>query len=919
MKTNVRDLLTLKTLAITLKRMATKEILQDGLVLLTVNVVLGFRYITSASDKVPGFPYRLDAYSYPLFAKSIIDVLHQGIIPLGNVWVPQVAAGYAFFLVPDPLFLVYSGVMLLVGDVLLAYKVMLFFLYFAGGVTSYSLASLLLKGRGARLLTAVAYTFSQTTLYEVSLGHLSVAYAMALMPVIVKLALQGYRDSRPTLSILSGFLLFFLIIDREDYGYMTLTLILLLMAYHIIFQRGIAKSVLSNTGLVVPVALFFSFPYLQAAIFSKLSLWETDSAKYAAYSPSLTQLFVPIFSNVEAYIGDITIGLAVICIYGLARHIRPDSLKFEHKFYVMLSVIGVFYVILGVGSLTPVYGILYSFLPSFTGFRGAAGNPTYWLQPSKLCFSILAGAGGSLLASRQFKFRRAILKIPTRPVIGLLLLLLVIDGGTFLATSEPYSPIPGWSPVLPGPWHYNVYQFVQTASVPQGALLYEYIAKDQGTYNVLELPDIYTLPDYQYLSYLENTNVTVLNPYGVPGIPAIFSEIYSSNVAVAASAGNDSVLASDLALIGVKYLVYEGVWGGPYMGKGLASPTSLMQFVMADGNVSLFRNLSYGINFQLPNLLEDPSFEQPHSLVWQPWNVSDTSSCMYACFDNSSSYSGTSSLRESIDNVNNIAGSNQFISASSLQPGKYILSGWSKATSVSNGSEYGLRVVGIDYNNASVTIAYAPFQTGSHDWQYSEAVFEIPPNSNWKQLAVSTYLRAGTGTAWADDLYLGQESPSNNWSGIFAVKSLYNDTDATIAQQNLVASSSTAQRLNRHELEFDIQVGEPAFVIFPISYDSGWSVSSGGSDNLQLSNYKGIFMIHLNAGSYHLQFNYSSHESSVRDTSMVYSVGLAAVTIWIVLVRIEQPAGRKHHLVHTDPDKPISISSYSNTHLKTPD
>src|SRR5436309_1365417 len=73
---------------------------QDMVILLVLNLVLAFNYLSSASDKIPGFRYRMDGYSYPLFANLLGDLIHQHIVPLGDVWVRQVGAGYTFFIVP---------------------------------------------------------------------------------------------------------------------------------------------------------------------------------------------------------------------------------------------------------------------------------------------------------------------------------------------------------------------------------------------------------------------------------------------------------------------------------------------------------------------------------------------------------------------------------------------------------------------------------------------------------------------------------------------------------------------------------------------------------------------------------------------------------------------------------------------------
>ncbi len=876
----------LKDFSARVRLLVRRNTFQDILVLLSLNTVFASRYLSSSSNEIPGFPFRMDGYSYPLFARLFIDLLQNGIAPLGDVWVPQVAAGHSFFIIPDPLFTAYSTILVATGNFIAAYKILLFLLYFASGVSSYYFASILLSGRTARLVSSTCYTFSQTTMYEVSLGHLSIVYGMVLMPLIIGFVLKGYRNSRVDLSALAGILLFFLIIEREDYGYMMIGFVLLLFLYHLFFRKGIVKSVISSTTLTLSAALFLSAPYLQAEIFSKLSLWERVGTNYGAYSPSLLQLFAPIFSNVEAYLGNITIILVGICIIGLLRHIRPPSFKYENNFFVMFSLVACLFVILGLGSSTPIYGALYRTLPSFTGFRAAAGNPTYWIQPSKLCLSVLAGGGCAFLATTRLGLGRISLRL-RRTLVVILILAIVLDGGTFLAASEPYSPIIGWSSISPGPWQYNVYQFIQAAPVPAGAPIYKYIAKDPSVYNVIEMPNIYTLPDFQYLTYLRNTQSTVLNPYGVPDIPRIFSEIYSSQLAVSASAGNASLLASDLALLGVKYLVYEGSWGGPYVERGLRQSTTPFEFIMQDGNVSLFRNLFFGLDYKLPNLVQDPSFDTPNSSIWQPWNVNDTYNCVYACFDSGVSFDGMNSLKETAPNSNSIAGRNQFINASSLSPGRYLLSGWSKAVNVSTGSEYGIRVTGTYENGTIATLAYAPFETGTHDWQYSQGILSIDSTENLTELAVSLYLRSGTGTAWVDDLAVQRLQPADNWNGAYAVRSIYGDSSSTTAQQNIVEPILRWTRTNQMEMELTVGLGQPAFLILPISYDPGWIIrSTSTGESLKVSEYEGLMKIQLGSGAHTLLMRYGAYQDSVYETSVVYLVGIAVCTLTVLLARL---------------------------------
>jgi len=867
-------------------RAAAQPTIQDIAVLLILNIIFALRYLTSPSSQMPGFPFRMDGYSYPLFSRLFVQLTQQGVVPLGSVWLPQVAAGHSFFIIPDPLFFTYSSVMLLTNDFIVSYKITLFLTYVAGAASSYYLASVLLNRRSARLVSAASFVFSQTTLYEVSLGHLSMSYGMALMPLIVALLLKSYRNSRFALSVVSGILLFFLIIEREDYGYMMVAFSIVLLLYHVVFRRELAKSASLSTAVMLSIAFLFSFPYLQSAIFSKLSLWVQTGTNYASYSPSFLQLVAPLFSNVEAYIGDVTLVLALICVFALLRHSKRLPLMYEQKFYLMISLLALVFVVLGLGSSTPLYSFLYAYLPSFTGFKAVAGNPTYWLQPAKLCLSVLAGAGSSFLVSLMTGLRRFDLRFLRTPIIIIMLALILLDGATFLANSEPYSPIIGWSPTASNVWNYNLYHLIQTSHVPAGQPIYNYLAHDPGNFNVVEIPDLYTIPDFQYLSYLTSSNVQMLNAYGVPDVPSIFNDIYSSRVAVSVTSGNASELASDLALIGVKYVVYEGAWGGPNFAHGLSESSSPFQYVMNDGNVSLFQNLMFGQVQSFPNMLLDPGFESVNNTIWQPWNLSDYYNCVFTCFVTGVSNDGAASLRETTTNNTIIAGRTQIIDGSQFSPGKYLVSGWNKAVNVSSGSEFGLRVVESFRNGTQNTIAYLPFEVATHDWEYSEAFFNVENTQNISSVAVTTYLRSGTGTAWIDDVVLNKIQPLDNWDGVFAVRSIYGDSVSLTASQNLVQLSSSWTGSGPMQMELIVSIAQPAFLILPLSYDPGWTVRTVAGMIVPVDQYHGLMQIRLQAGSYRLSFVYTAYRDSLYETSVVYVSGFVFCIIVIDLQRV---------------------------------
>ena len=88
------------------------------------------------------------------------------------------------------------------------------------------------------------------------------------------------------------------------------------------------------------------------------------------------------------------------------------------------------------------------------------------------------------------------------------------------------------------------------------------------------------------------------------------------------------------------------------------------------------------------------------------------------------------------------------------------------------------------------------------------------------------------------------------------------------------------------QMELNVSIAQPAFLILPLSYDSGWRVRTVAGTIVPVDQYQGLMQIWLQAGSYRLSFVYAAYRDSLYETSVVYVSGLAFCIIVIDLQRV---------------------------------
>jgi len=132
---------------------------------------------------------------------------------------------------------------------------------------------------------------------------------------------------------------------------------------------------------------------------------------------------------------------------------------------------------------------------------------------------------------------------------------------------------------------------------------------------------------------------------------------------------------------------------------------------------------------------------------------------------------------------------------------------------------------------------------------------------------------------------LSKIQPLDNWDGVFAVRSVYDNSVSLTASQNLVQSASSWTVNSPTQMELSVSIAQPGFLILPLSYDSGWTVRTDAGTIVQIDQYQGLMQIQLQAGSYRLSFVYAAYRDSLYETAVVYVSGLAFCIIVVDLQR----------------------------------
>lgn len=838
-----------------IKRYWSRGLTVDIAILLTLNIIYWSRCLFSEGTIV-GFLYRQDAYEYVLKTNYVLKLLEGGIAPFGIVWFDPIYCGFAQTLFPGP------TLFLSAQNFLVSYNLTLFFYYFLSSLTMYYLASTFHLDRFACLVSSIAYTFSQFLMYEALLGHLSMVFAMAFIPLIVAISVSNSRSGTWKKQILLCVLLSVLLLERPDFAYFTIVFLLIFIPLTTKPPR--LKSLLP---LLIPLAAAFliTFPFLGSGFLSQTDrlaeAWGVYN--YAYYSPYPFQLFVPLLMNVEAYLGLSVLFLSTIGgLTAMIPYLRRKGADTKNeKSFVLLFFLAILFIFIGLGANTPLYGFLYEYAPYFSGLRA----PARWLIMAQLCLALLAGRGTTILAER-FSAKTKITWLSKRQAktafIVLAVVVIFLDLSTFIVCSD----VPEWRATVKLGGDAGVFILPQPSKVDQKSDVYEFIRADSGQYRILITPTVYSTSYWDYLRYLQDTNVTLAGGYGFnPSLSEFQEEVYYE-----LRKGNITTqIGEELALLGVKYVVYDYRRGRLDTLVKKMNYSDDLEFLLDDGSYILYLNKRFGDIPPRINLLNDPSFEEVGG--WRSW-VRENGSAE----DSTVFLSGNVSMKCSVGDFQDLAGGIQYYFPNASER-EFTLSGWCKADVTGDDVLYFIRATRV-YDDG-VSGAYAFFNQGTHDWEYSSVTFSIDPTRELKRLEISFSIRNGNGTVWFDDLYLSPNTLADGWKGFYAVRNLYADVDTLFSERNLVRVEGSFWRENPMELRVKANITEPCFIILSESFDDGWKIQGENiQENVSILDYKGLLTLSVKRPSYlDLTLKFTTYIESLN--RIIYFFALALIVL----------------------------------------
>jgi len=800
----------------------------------------------------------------------MIELMKNGIVPFGVTWLRQTYCGLPEIVSIDPLYSVYIPLLAITNSFVTATKLTIFFFYGLSGIAMYYLMYTLGQKRFARLVSSVAYTFTQVLVFEMFQGHLSMVSGFAFIPLVVAFYISAIRKGSPKSVILSGVFLSALAVMRPDFAYFTISFLCLLFLFYLVSLSSRMKTLIS-TMMIFLIAFLLCYPILEPRYVSKIGeLTEnTGLYNYQFYSPSLNLPFSPFISSQGAYLGISVLFYSLfgglISLIHVYKNRRNSSEN--HVFFLFILALSLIFFLIGLGSSGPLYSVLDRSAPYFSAFR----VPTRWFVITVLCLAVLAGKGAiDLLNMIKHENHRRFLK-------AIALLVVFLDLSVFIAPVVYVQN--GWRPVAEYSQDDAVFVSPQASDAPNETMAYEYVSLDEtGAFRILSAPIVYSESYYQYARYLRDTNITFAHNYvQFPLRSKLQADVYSGF-----RYGNFSeTVGEQMALLGVKYLVYNYYWGE---WEGLVAKMNRsrdLEFVLADNGYILYRNKRFGNVASDNNLILNPSFEARYS-AWSPWHVNGGVSSI----DTTLSHSGATSMRLTSLSPDEIAGRSQYVYfPESGSPSEFKLSAWCKTENVSGENAYCAVRATIVYDDESVQSAVsAGFSSGTHDWEYSTAYFTSDPQKVVSYVVISFFLRNATGIAWFDNLFLAEERRSDEWSGGFPVKTLYSDANALLSEENRANAGLDVARDSPLTLRLEVNTTEPCYIVVSESFDEGWRISTEDAvTRFGIQNYNGLIAIYVpSAGQYDLSLTFMSYFASLDRIMFFYTATVALVALYCV-------------------------------------
>lgn len=375
----------------------------------TILLVVFFYPILFTSNIVGNITGDIFAYYFPLKFHALTNI-QTGHVPL---WNPYIFSGIPFLANMQSSVFYPLGILFYIIPFINAFAVFFFIHYFLAGAGMFLLIKDWRRNSASAFMGAVVFSFSAFLVLKVSQGHIVHAAGYCVTPFVILFMrkLMQTNNSMLMISMFAISLAMQFLSGHIQPLCITLLFVIVYMAYN---YKKFSVCWLLSLGLFFLLVAVQFIPTGEYAVHSSRTLWNFELA--SSYSLSLknfitllfpfwfgnplTSTFINqeypsvFFENYSLYIGIIPLVLAII---GLYIHMRKRK-----TFFLGLLFLAV---LLSLGSNTPVYYFLYTYVPGFSLLRAPARY--YFLI--LFIMSLLAGDGMS--ANIFSRYRRSIYAI----------------------------------------------------------------------------------------------------------------------------------------------------------------------------------------------------------------------------------------------------------------------------------------------------------------------------------------------------------------------------------------------------------------------------------------------------------------------------------------------------------------------------
>ncbi len=284
----------------------------------------------------------------------------------------------------------------------------------------YLFVSALGLGRFSSIVSALAFMFSSFFIDEVWWGHETVLGSIIWTPLIFLFYLKAINKRKTVYGVLAGVFLAVQLFSGHFqfayYGMLALSVFALYFFLSSVKKKEFGKAcqplliylVVAVIGLGLVAILFF--PAAELSEHSIRSFSGDAFAFFTRWSMEPKYMITFLFPRLAPVIGlnsfPFSIALGYIGILS-ALLVAASLFLIKDRFVLFFWILCCLSILLTLGRYTPVYSLLYRFLPGFSLFR----NPIFFLYLYVFSASVLAGYGSLFLKNKIWKLRERNMKI----------------------------------------------------------------------------------------------------------------------------------------------------------------------------------------------------------------------------------------------------------------------------------------------------------------------------------------------------------------------------------------------------------------------------------------------------------------------------------------------------------------------------